>query len=196
MFDQIEMMKVVNEFRNDAIVVPVFRADPAWVQVTDNSSHDFPFWSAMGKGSSVALGLALAQPDLKVILFDGDGSLLMNLGSLVTIANVAPKNFYHFVMDNAVYATTGGQEIPGGGEASLAGMARSAGYPRTYEFDDLEEFTTQAAEVFGEPGPVLVNVKVHPSIRTHEERVAQMADPNRRTSPKAIKELHEEFSSR
>ena len=57
----------------------------------------------------MALGIALAKPDTKVILFDGDGSLLMNLGSLVTIGNKAPKNLVHFVMDNGVYATTGGQ---------------------------------------------------------------------------------------
>ena len=65
----------------------------------------------MGKGSSIALGLALARPDIPIILFDGDGSLEMNLGSLVTVANKAPKNLYHFVIQNGVYAMTGGQPI-------------------------------------------------------------------------------------
>ena len=98
----------------------------------------------MGKASSMALGLALAQPGEKVILFDGDGSLLMNLGALIAIANKAPANLCHFVMENGVYATTGGQPVPGQGRFSLAKLALAAGYPAAYEFDDLEEFTTSS----------------------------------------------------
>ena len=113
MIDQVEMMKAIEKLRGDAVVVPVFRANVAWSKVTNNAKRDIPVGGAMGKGSSVALGIALSQPGTKVILFDGDGSLLMNLGSLVTIANKAPKNLVHFVMDNGVYATTGGQDVPG-----------------------------------------------------------------------------------
>ena len=68
----------------------------------------------------------------------------MNLGTLVTIANQGPRNLVHFVMDNGVYATTGGQEVPGVGIADYADLARSAGYAHAYTFDDLEEFVTQA----------------------------------------------------
>ena len=196
MFDQIDMMRIVEKYRGDGIVVACYRSDPAWAKVTTNAHHDLPFWSAMGKGSSMALGIALAQPKTKVILFDGDGSLLMNLGSLVTIGGVVPKNFYHFVMNNRVYATTGGQNVPGGGQANFADMAKAAGYPRSFEFDDLEDFATQAEDIMSNDGPVMVSVSVQPSIRTHEERVEQMADEDRRTSPKAIKELVEEFNPR
>jgi sulfopyruvate decarboxylase subunit beta len=129
MIDQVEMMKTIDKLRGDAVVVPVFRANIAWSRVTSNVRRDIPVGGAMGKASSVALGLALAQPNTKVILFDGDGSLLMNLGSLVTIANQSPKNLYHFVMDNGVYATTGGQDVPGAGLASYGEMARALATP-------------------------------------------------------------------
>jgi sulfopyruvate decarboxylase subunit beta len=193
MIDQVEMMKTIDKLRGDAVVVPVFRANVAWSRVTSNVKRDIPVGGAMGKASSVALGLALAQPNTKVILFDGDGSLLMNLGSLVTIANQAPKNLYHFVMDNGVYATTGGQDVPGAGLASYGEMARAAGYPHAYEFDNLEDFVTRAEEVFNQEGPVLVSAKVIPDIRLPDERAA-MSGRTRRT-PEAVLDLLEEFAA-
>ncbi len=189
MIDQVEMMRAIERFRGDAVVVPVFRANGAWAKVTNNPRRDIPVGGAMGKASSVALGLALSQPDTKVILFDGDGSLLMNLGSLVTIANQGPGNLVHFVMDNGVYATTGGQEVPGVGVADYADLAASAGYAHTYRFDDLEEFVTHAEEIFGQEGPVFVAAKVIPDIRLPEER----AVGGQRRTPEAVMDLREEF---
>ncbi len=191
MIDQVEMMRAIERFRGDAVVVPVFRANGAWAKVTNNVKRDIPVGGAMGKASSVALGLALSQPDTKVILFDGDGSLLMNLGSLVTIANKGPKNLVHFVMDNGVYATTGGQEVPGVGVADYADLATSAGYARSYRFDDLEDFVTRAEEVFSQEGPVFVAAKVVPDIRLPEERAAG----GQRRTPEAVLDLREEFAA-
>ena len=62
MFEQTDMMRIVEKYRGDAIVVAAYRSDPAWAKITTNPHRDLPFWSAMGKGSSMALGLALAQP--------------------------------------------------------------------------------------------------------------------------------------
>ena len=191
MIDQVEMMQAIERFRGDAVVVPVFRANGAWAKVTNNVKRDIPVGGAMGKASSVALGLALSQPDTKVILFDGDGSLLMNLGSLVTIANKGPKNLVHFVMDNGVYATTGGQEVPGVGVADYADLATSAGYAHSYRFDDLEDFVTRAEEVFSQEGPVFVAAKVVPDIRLPEERAAG----GQRRTPEAVLDLREEFAA-
>ena len=191
MIDQVEMMRAIERFRGDAVVVPVFRANGAWAKVTNNVKRDIPVGGAMGKASSVALGLALSQPDTKVILFDGDGSLLMNLGSLVTIANKGPKNLVHFVMDNGVYATTGGQEVPGVGVADYADLATSAGYAHSYRFDDLEDFVTRAEEVFSQEGPVFVAAKVIPDIRLPEERAAG----GQRRTPEAVVDLREEFAA-
>jgi len=190
MIDQVEMMKAIEKLRGDAVVVPVFRANVAWSKVTNNAKRDIPVGGAMGKGSSVALGIALSQPATKVILFDGDGSLLMNLGSLVTIANKAPKNLVHFVMDNGVYATTGGQDVPGVGVADYADLAQSAGYSHTYKFDNLEDFVTQAEEIFSQEGPIFVAAKVIPDIRQPEERAAGRT----RRTPEAIIDLMKEFA--
>ena len=93
MIDQIEMMRLIENLRGDAIVVPAMRANVGWSQVSNNINRDVPASGAMGKTCSFGFGLALARPDTKVIVFDGDGSLLMNLGALVTTATKAPKNF-------------------------------------------------------------------------------------------------------
>jgi len=121
------------------------------------------FSGAMGKASSVGLGVALARPDRKVIVLDGDGSLLMNLGSLVTIANMAPPNLIHFVFENDVYRTTGGQPIPRAGKISFTGLAAAAGYANVHEFADLESLERNIEAVFNEVGPTLVCLKIVPT---------------------------------
>ena len=192
MIDQVDLMRVIEGLRGDAVVIPTMRANVGWVEVSSNVKRDIPVGGAMGKASSFALGLCLAQPDTKVIIYDGDGSLAMNLGTLVTIADNAPKNLYHFVLDNGVYATTGGQDVPGAGLTDYAGMARAAGYAHSYMFDDLEEFTIQAEQVMSQPGPVMVCIKSVPNIRPPHERAATRGRPARRT-PEAISDLMAEF---
>ncbi len=195
MIEPAEMMRVIEKMRGDAVVVPAMRANVAWTGVSNNVKRDIPISGAMSKASSFALGFSLAQPQTKVIVYDGDGSLVMNLGSLVTIGNRGPKNLYHFVMDNGVYATTGGQDVPGAGTTDYAEMARSAGYAHTYMFDDLEDFVTQAEEVLNREGPVFVCIKAVPNIRRPEERAASRFTPPRRT-PEAMVDLMEEFGPR
>ena len=192
--DQVDMMRIVNRYRENGIVMPIFMAMRSWVQVTDTPRRDFSM-GAMGKGSSVALGLALARPDLRVILFDGDGSLEMNLGSLVTVANKAPKNFYHFVIQNDMYAMTGGQPIPGAGIVSFRDMALAAGYPVAYDFDDLETFENTIGEVFQQDGPALICCHTVPDIRTLEQRAASRSDPKRRSTTQALQDLLEEMGT-
>ncbi len=165
MINQIDLMEVVEKYRDNGIVVPTMTGSRGWNAVSNNKNRDIPLGGAMGKASSFALGVALAQPDKRVIIFDGDGSLLMNLGTLVTIAEKAPKNLYHFVLENGVYAVTGGQPIPGNGKISFAGMAKEAGYANSFEFDDLEDFASRADEVMGAEGPVFICVKTTPEIQ-------------------------------
>ncbi len=92
----------------------------------------------MGHVTSAALGVALSLSNEKVVLFDAEGALLMNLGILATIAGKKPKNFFHFLLDNECYATTGGQPVPNAEEINYAGVAKEAGYAATYSFDNLE----------------------------------------------------------
>jgi hypothetical protein len=88
-------------------------------------------WGSMGLASSVGLGLALARPDVRVVVLDGDGSLLMNLGSLATIGLLGPANLVVIVMDNEEYATTGGQPTPTAHGADLDAAARALGIAKT-----------------------------------------------------------------
>ncbi len=87
--------------------------------------RNFYTWGSMGLASSIGLGLALAHADLRVFVVDGDGSLLMNLGSLATIGLLQPPNLVLVVMDNEIYATTGGQATPTARGADLAAAARA-----------------------------------------------------------------------
>ena len=192
MINQVDLMSVIEKYRGDAVIVPTMRATVGWKEVSKNIKRDIAISGAMGKTSSFALGVCLSQPDTKVIVFDGDGSLIMNMGTLVTIANKAPKNMYHFVMDNGIYGTTGGQPVPGNGVTSYAGLAKEAGYASSYEFDDLEEFSTQAAQIFEEPGPVLVSIKTVPNIRLAEERIATRSGAGRSLN-EAVSDLMNEF---
>jgi phosphonopyruvate decarboxylase len=84
----------------------------------------------------------------------------MNLGTLVTNADVAAKNLFHFVCENGTYEANGGHPIPGRGAVSFAGMARSAGYKSVYEFSDLKIFEQQAGAILAEQGPVFVCLKI------------------------------------
>ena len=189
MIDQRAMMEVVEKLRGDAVVIPTMTAGQGWRDVSGTAERDVSLGGAMGKASSFALGVALAQPDVKVIIFDGDGSLLMNLGSLVTVAEKAPKNLYHFVLENGVYAITGGQPIPGAGKLSFAGLARAAGYASSYEFDDLEDFASRAAGIFSEPGPVFVCIKALPEIQN--EPIGRRPRGAGRTTQQAIADLRQ-----
>ena len=102
----------ISNTRGSAIVVSTMTANRYWDQVSVLRELDLPVFGGMGKASSIGLGLALALSGRKVFVLDGDGSLLMNLGSLVTISDAKPENLIHFVFEDEVYFTTGSQPIP------------------------------------------------------------------------------------
>src|SRR5581483_6006400 len=147
--------------RDDEVVVAVYKAAQEWIHIAP-SDLNYTFAGAMGQASSHALGLALGRPDVRVVVLDGDGSLLMNLGSLVTIANAAPKNLVHCVCENGTYETNGAIPVPGAGRFSFADMALAAGYPRAYEFHEIEAWRAAVGAVLREEGPVFVDLKVEP----------------------------------
>jgi phosphonopyruvate decarboxylase len=154
-----ECLKLLARHHTDEIVVPVYQAAFEWRTIKPDSLIYLGV-GAMGQASSHALGLALGRPDKRVIVLDGDGSLLMNLGSLVTIAEVAPRNLVHFVCENGTYEANGGHPIPGAGRISFAGFARAAGYRRVHEFSELAAFEEKIGPVLKEEGPVFVVLKV------------------------------------
>jgi thiamine pyrophosphate-dependent acetolactate synthase large subunit-like protein len=164
MFHTAEMLKIFQQYRGDAIIVPG-RGGRHWNQISTSPGRDVPLGDpAMGGHASFAFGLALAQPDKKVVVFDSEGDLLMNLGVLATIAEQAPKNFYHFLLDNECYATTGGQPVPNAKNVAYDVLARGAGYPQAFAFEALEEFANNIKAILDHTGPVFVAMKVVPEI--------------------------------
>ena len=117
-------------------------------------------YGAMGQCSSVALGIALGRPDVRVVCLDGDGSLLMNLGSLCTIATEAPRNYALVVWDNELHQTTGGQPTATAARTSLAAIARGAGIDKAIEVRTEEELRRAWDRMLAEDGPFFVSAKV------------------------------------
>ncbi len=160
-----ELLQVYMEHRGDAITIPG-RGGRHWVPMSDEPHRDVPLGDpAMGGHSGFGLGLALAQPDRKIVLFDSEGDILMSLGILTTIAEQNPTNLYHFMLDNEVYATTGGQPVPNAKNVDYAAFAKAAGYPKALAFTEIEDFTRELPGILSEPGPVFVALKVFPEIQ-------------------------------
>ena len=164
MFDSEDMFRAFQPHRGESIVIVTGTSGRSWLDVTTKPERDLSLQGAMGQTTSAALGFALSQPDEKVVLFDSEGALLMNMGVLATIAGKKPNNFFHFLMDNECYATTGGQPVPNAQEINYAGMAREAGYAASYEFDNLEDFTNNIEQIMKQTGPVFVAMKMVPKV--------------------------------
>ena len=176
MMQRSELLRVISEARTDEIVITTMSAVKDWRRLS-SSSLDFHVAGAMGYASSVGLGLALAQPNRKVIVLDGDGSLLMNLGTLVTIADVQPNNLIHFVLENQLYEVPGGIPLPGVGKYNVAAFARAAGLTQVHEFDQLADFREHVGAILQEQGPTFASLKVGrgPSEPLPSMRYAEMA---------------------
>jgi thiamine pyrophosphate-dependent acetolactate synthase large subunit-like protein len=127
---------------------------------------NFYTWGSMGLTSSIALGLAMARPDRRVVALDGDGSLLMNLGSLATIGACAPPNLVLIVLDNAAYGTTGGQPTATAGCADLEAAARAMGVRRTATVRDVGSLEGALADSRSDVGPWVIVAKVTESAPT------------------------------
>jgi phosphonopyruvate decarboxylase len=154
-----ECLKILARHCPDDIVVPVFQAAFDWMAIRP-SPLNYLCVGAMGQASSHALGLALGRPDKRVIVLDGDGSLLMNLGSLVTIAEAGPHNLIHFLCQNNSYEANGGHPIPGSAWIDFAGFAQAAGYRGVHEFSELDAFAGQVEAVLQAEGPVFATLRV------------------------------------
>ena len=152
-----EILTLIQAARGTAICVPTMTTGPAWRKIApdDLSVGCVGF---MGGASAMGLGLALGAPDRRVVVFDGDGSLLMQLGSLATIAGAAPRNFTHLLFKNGVYHTSGSQETPGGPGTDFAAMAKAAGYRNAYTITTIEDFKKRLPSFFTEEGPIMVQL--------------------------------------
>lgn len=155
-----EAVEVIQRHRSDAIVVCTMTTIFTFAQARPNDLN-IRCAPLMGGASSIGLGLALARPDRRVIVLDGDGSLLMQLGTLATIAGSGARNLYHFVCDNHVLYEGGGR-VPIAGPPSLdfPGLASSAGYPLTWSFDDHESLDDALPGILESEGPAFVRLAI------------------------------------
>ena len=123
-----------------AVVVTIMGAVAAELQSIGHRPNFFYLQHAMGLASSMGLGIALTRPDRQVIVFDGDGSVLMNLGGLTTLARYRPRNLVHVVFDNESLLSVGGFPTATSTGSDLAAIAKAAGVPRTATVTTIEEF--------------------------------------------------------
>ena len=156
-------LEVLHRLRTDQIVVTTMGSAREWPRISQHPLDFHYIPSAMGQSPTIALGLALSQPQREVIVFTGDGSLLMNLGVLVTLVAAAPKNLTLIVLDNGVYEVTGGHAHGGRRcAADFAALATAAGFESVARFDDLPDWARDAATVLKFPGPRCIVLVVEP----------------------------------
>jgi sulfopyruvate decarboxylase subunit beta len=139
---RIDALAAIYPQLEQCVVVTIMGAVSAELQSLGHQPNFFYLQHAMGLASSLGLGIALSRPELKVVVFDGDGSVLMNLGALTTLARYRPKNLVHIVFDNESLLSVGGFPTATATGSDIAGMAAAAGIPRTATLRDLDAFVS------------------------------------------------------
>jgi len=138
---RLEALAAVYDRLESCVVVTIMGAVAAELQSLGHRPNFFYLQHAMGLASSVGLGIALAKPHLRVVVLDGDGSVLMNAGGLTTLARYRPRNLTQVVFDNESLLSVGGFPTATATGSDLAGMAAAAGVPRTATLRTIDDFT-------------------------------------------------------
>ena len=150
----IEALQVLEQWRKDQIVITTMGSAREWPKLSDHPLDFHYIPSAMGEAPALGLGLALAQPQREVIVLNGDGCMLMNLGSLITIKSSAATNLTLIVLDNGIYEVTGGQQLASQKtKADFKLLAQAAGWSSVFAFDDLETWRDEISTAMTAPGP-------------------------------------------
>ena len=146
---RLEAIQAIYPALEESVVVTIMGAVAAELQSIGHRPNFFYLQHAMGLASSVGLGIALSRPELPVVVLDGDGSILMNLGGLTTLARYRPKNLVHIVFDNESLLSVGGFPTATSTGTDLAAIAQAAGVPRTGTVRTLEEFRSAFGAAHG-----------------------------------------------
>jgi thiamine pyrophosphate-dependent acetolactate synthase large subunit-like protein len=156
-----DALAVIHGGRGDRdIVVTTMTPARDWMTFTQHALDVVMVPSAMGHATSIGLGLALAQPTRRVIVCNGDGSMLMNLGSLVSITAARATNLVVLVFDNGVYEVTGAQPIPSPGVIDFVSIARGSGFASVFEHSNLDAWRAEVEQILNAPGPTLALLHV------------------------------------
>lgn len=148
--------------RDDDIVITTMSPARDWMTLPQHARDLVLVPSAMSHAASIGLGLALSQPQRRVIICNGDGSMLMNLGSLVSIAAAGATNVVVLVFENGTYEVTGSQLVPGAGIVDFAAIARGAGFESVFEYSDLAAWREDVGRVLEAAGPTFAVLHVEP----------------------------------
>ena len=150
--------KVLEHIRASDLVLSTTGMISREVFMTDDRPGNFYMIGSMGLLSSFGLGLALLSPEQRAFVLEGDGSAMMNLGTLPLIASEGPGNLVHIILDNESYESTGGQPSISS-KVDLAEVGKSCGYQRVVRVDDIEGLEGALSECDAQPGPYLILVK-------------------------------------
>jgi sulfopyruvate decarboxylase subunit beta len=157
---RIDAMRAIYDRLEDCVVVTIMGAVSAELQSLGHRPNFFYLQHAMGLASSMGLGIALSRPELRVVVFDGDGSILMNLGGLTTLARYRPKNLIHIVFDNESLLSVGGFPTATSTGSDIAGMAAAAGIPRTQQVNEIDELVSAFDRAIEQPELTTIVAKV------------------------------------
>lgn len=155
MLNKYTCLKKLSERRRDEVVVPTMGVAIPWLNLSDGPFDFASADSAMGHAADFALGLAMAQPGRRIITLNGDGSMLMCLGTLVTVAQCPLENYALIIVDNGTYEVTGNQPVPGRGVFNFEAMARGAGIESVHTVSDPDDFDEKLPLVFSAKGPLV-----------------------------------------
>ena len=168
--------------RTDEIVVTSMGVVRPWGRISASSLDFASADSAMGHTADLALGVAMAQPERRVLCLNGDGSMLMSLGTLATIVEAGAANLVLFVIVNGTYEITGNQRVPGARDIDFCTIARGAGFASVHALTERHEVEPILTRVLREPGPVFVSVAIAPETEGPISRGPSEEAPYLRTS--------------
>jgi thiamine pyrophosphate-dependent acetolactate synthase large subunit-like protein len=157
-----QLLAPLARLRGPRVVVTTMGMVRPWARHSESPLDFASGDSAMAHAADFALGVALARPERQVVCLNGDGSMLMSLGTLATIVESGARNLILFVIENGTYEVTGNQRVPGAGSVDFAAMARAAGFARADRFDDAAAYEAALQGLLDGAGPVFVAVAVEP----------------------------------
>ena len=155
-----DAVDILAKVRSDMLSVVTMQALGPWKARGQADCRNFNVQGSMGSAAAIGLGLALARPDERILVIDGDGSLLMQLASLVSVAEQQPANFYHVVFENGIYETSGGQSVPGRQVANLSAIALASGYRHARTFSSADEMDEGVSSCLHLDGPVFISLVI------------------------------------
>lgn len=159
--ERLDATRIAVELAGDAPIIGGV-GNSTFDLVACDRPQNFYMWNSMGQASCIGLGLALARPDLRVIVLDGDGSILLNLGSLATEVTSGVTNLVHVIWDNGGWEITGGQPAGSPFGVDLEAVARGCGFRRTATVDDLDRFRAAFADAMADDQACVIVGRIGP----------------------------------